>query len=110
MAKVRLNSKQIKDWKSFHLLCKSKFGFPDFYGTNMNAWIDCLSCLDNEEEDRMSRFTLEKGELLHIEISDTEDFNSRLPEIFDALVECSAFVNRRYVDDGKPPVLSLLFL
>ena len=104
MAKVRLNSKQIKDWKSFHLLCKSKFGFPDFYGTNMNAWIDCLSCLD--EEDRMSHFTLEKGELLHIEISDTEDFNSRLPEIFDALVECSAFVNRRC----ESPVLSLVFL
>ncbi len=74
----------------------------------MNAWIDCLSCLD--EQEKMSRFTLEKGELLHIEISYTEDFNSRLPEIFDALVECSAFVNRRYVDDGKPPVLSLLFL
>jgi len=108
MAKVRLNSKQIKDWKSFHLLCKSKFGFPDFYGTNMNAWIDCLGYLD--EEDGMTRFTLGKGELLHIEISDTEDFNSRLPEIFDALVECSAFVNRRYIDNGEPPVLSLLFL
>jgi hypothetical protein len=75
---------------------------------NMNAWIDCLSYLD--QEDRMSRFTLGKGEVLHIEISDTEDFNSRLPEIFDALVECSAFVNRRYIDDGKSPVLSLLFL
>lgn len=108
MAKARLDTKQFKDWKSFHLFCKSEFGFPDFYGMNMDAWIDCLSYLD--EEDRMSRFTLEKGELLHIEIFDTEDFNSRLPEIFDALVECSAFVNRRYVSDGKPPVLSLLFL
>ena len=74
----------------------------------MDAWIDCLSCLD--EPDGMTRFTLEREELLHIEISDTEGFNSRLPEIFDALVECSAFVNRRYVCDGKPPVLSLLFL
>jgi hypothetical protein len=74
----------------------------------MNAWIDCLSYLD--EDDRMSRFTLGKGELLHVGISDTEDFNFRLPETFDALVECSAFVNRRYVDDGKSPVLSLLFL
>jgi len=71
----------------------------------MDAWIDCLTYLD--EEDEMSRFHLAKGEMLHIEISDTEDFNSRLPELFDALVECSAFVNRRYVEVGKSPVLSL---
>lgn len=108
MARVKLNTKQIEDWESFHLVCKSEFGFPDFYGTNMDAWIDCLSYLD--EPDGMTRFTLGREELLHIEISDTEDFNYRLPEIFDALVECSAFVNRRYVSDGKPPVLSLLFL
>jgi len=74
----------------------------------MDAWIDCLTYLD--EKDGMSRFSLAKEEMLHIEISDTEDFNSRLPEIFDALVECSAFVNRRYVDAGKSPALSLLFL
>ena len=108
MAEVRLNTKQIKDWKSFHLLCKSEFGFPDFYGTNMNAWIDCLTSID--EGDGMTYFHLAKGETLNIEVSDTEDFNSRLPEIFDALVECSAFVNRRYIDDRKSPVLSLRFL
>jgi len=108
MAKVRLNTKQIEDWKSFHQLCKCEFGFPDFYGANMDAWIDCLSYFTEPEE--MSRFILKKGELLHIEISDTEDFNTRLPEIFDALVECSAFVNRRFVENGEPPVLSLVFL
>ena len=91
--KVSLDTKQISDWNSFHLLCKEAFGFPDFYGMNMDAWIDCLTYLDEEEE--MSRFHLAKGEMLHIEISDTEDFNSRLPELFNALVECSAFVNRR---------------
>ncbi len=108
MANVRLDTKQINDWKSFHQLCKEEFGFPDFYGMNMNAWIDCLTSLD--ENDGMSHFHLARGEMLHIEVSNTEDFNSRLPEIFDALVECSAFVNRRYVDDGNSPVLSLLFL
>ncbi len=45
----------------------------------MDAWIDCLTYLD--EDDGMSRFHLAKGEMLHIEISDTEDFNSRLPEL-----------------------------
>lgn len=105
MAIVRLNTDRINDWQSFHQLCKEEFGFPDFYGMNMDAWIDCLSYLD-EEGDAMSRFNLKKDEMLHIEVSDTEDFNSRLPEIFDALVECSAFVNKRY----ESPVLSLIFL
>lgn len=104
MAKAKLNTNQISDWESFHHLCKKEFGFPDFYGMNMNAWIDCLSYLD--ENDGMSRFSLAKEEMLHIEVFDTEDFNFRLPEIFDALVECSAFVNRRY----ESPVLSLVFL
>jgi len=108
MVKVSLDTKLIKDWASFHFLCKEKFGFPDFYGMNIDAWIDCLTYLD--EGDGMSRFSLAKGEMLHIEVFDTKDFNFRLPEIFDAFVECGAFVNRHYIDDGKSPVLSLLFL
>ena len=105
MAKVRLNTKQIIDWQSFHTLSKKEFRFPDFYGMNMNAWIDCLSYI-NDEGDAMSRFNLINGEILEIEISDTKDFNSRLPEIFDALVECTANVNGRY----ESPVLTLVFL
>ncbi len=108
MATARLNTKSISDWQSFHEACREAFGFPDFYGMNMNAWIDCLTYLD--EGDGMSRFHLAEGETLHIEVTDTKSFNSRLPEIFDALVECSAFVNHRYIEAGKSPVLSLIFL
>lgn len=104
MAHVKLDTKRISDWDSFHLVSKDAFGFPDFYGMNMNAWIDCLTYL--REDDGMSRFQLAKDEMLHIEVSDTENFNSRLPEIFDAFVECSAFVNI----GCKTPVLSLIFL
>jgi len=108
MATVRINTEPITDWQSFHENCRETFGFPDFYGMNMDAWIECLSYLD--EDAAMTHFNLALGEKLHIEVSDTESFNKRLPEIFDALVECSAFVNRRYVEDGKPPILSLVFL
>lgn len=108
MATVRLETESISDWQSFHETCREVFGFPDFYGMNMDAWIDCMSYLD--EDAGMTRFNLSEGEKLHIEVSATESFNRRLPEIFDALVECSAFVNQHYVEDGKAPVLSLLFL
>lgn len=108
MAFVRLNSEQISDWASFHLVCKEAFGFPDFYGKNMNAWIDCMSYLS--EDDGMTKFTLTKDEMLHIEITDTKNFSSRLPEIFDAIVECSAFVNNRYIEAGEIPRISLICL
>jgi hypothetical protein len=108
MANIRLNTKSITDWASFHQVCKEAFGFPAFYGMNMDAWIDCLSYL--AEDDGMTGFILSKDERLHIEITNTEDFNSRLPEIFDALVECSAFVNNRYVEAKEAPRISLVFL
>ena len=108
MARARLETESITDWQSFHEACREAFGFPDLYGMNMDAWIDCMSYLD--EDAGLTRFNLAEGEMLHIEVSATESFNRRLPEIFDALVECGAFVNQRYLEDGKAPVLSLVFL
>ncbi len=108
MATARLATESITDWQSFHQACREVFGFPDFYDMNMDAWIDCMSYLD--EDAGMTRFNLAEGEMLHIEVSATEAFNRRLPDILDALVECSAFVNQRYVEGGKAPVLSLVFL
>lgn len=106
MTSCRIKTKLINDWETYHEVSKDVFGFPDFYGMNMNAWIDCLSYLD--EDTRMTRFCLAAGEILNIEIEDTVDFKARMPEIFDALVECTAFVNQLYVDDGKEPMVSLL--
>ena len=63
MAIVRLNTEQITDWASFHQVCKEAFGFPDFYGANMNAWIDCLTYLT--EGDGMTRFVLSEDEMLY---------------------------------------------
>ncbi len=108
MAFVQLDTKLITDWASFHSVCKEAFGFPNFYGSNMDAWIDCLSYLS--ENDEMTKFTLTNDEMLHIKVTDTEDFNSRLPEIFDAVVECSAFVNNRYIQAGEIPRISLICL
>jgi hypothetical protein len=107
MATVCLRTESISDWQSFHTTCREVFGFPEFYGMNMNAWIDCMSYLD--EDVRMTRFLLAAGERLHIEVTEAESFSKRLPEIFHALIESAAFVNRRYVEDGKLPVLSLVF-
>ncbi len=109
MAIVQLNTSLISDWASFHLVCKEAFGFPEFYGKNMNAWIDCMSYL-HDEDAGMTRFNLDVTETLNIEIAAIESLNVRCPEIVDALIECSAFVNKRYLEAGKRPVLALVFL
>ncbi len=38
---------EIKDWDTFHTVFAHVFGFPDYYGRNMNAWIDCMTYLDD---------------------------------------------------------------
>ena len=106
MATVQLDAGAITDWDTFHSVCAAAFGFPDFYGRNMDAFIDCLNYLD--EGDGMSRFHLKSGETLAIEITGWTDFNERLPEIAQALIECVAFVNEGYAEDGKPPMLVLV--
>lgn len=107
MAFVQVNTAKITDWASFHQVCQEAFGFPDFYGNNMNAWIDCMSAL---EDIGMTKFSLEKDEILSVEITETEQFKSRLPEIFDSLVDCTAFVNQRYVEADGNPKIAVLFV
>lgn len=106
---ARLQTKGITDWASFHTVCADTMGFPAFYGRNQNAWIDCMSYLDDPEAG-MTRQTVAPGELFHLEIADAEDFQNRAPEIFKALIECTAFVNRRRTDRGQPPILSLIVM
>ncbi len=106
--RIRLDTKQISDWDSFHEQFRERLGFPEFYGKNMDAWIDCMSCLDDADAG-MSSVTLESGEQLVIELPDVEDFRSRCPEQLEALVDCTAAVNRRFLEGGDRPVLLLAF-
>jgi RNAse (barnase) inhibitor barstar len=103
---ARVQSKNITDWDSFHLVFAETMGFPEFYGRNMNAWIECMTGFD----DAMTRFTVARGELFHLEVADTKNFVQRLPEIFQAFIEGAAFVNSRRVEQGEPPVLALVLL
>ena len=74
------------------------FGFPDFYGQNTNAWIDCLTYV--REGDGMSRLVLGEGEHLFVTLPDDEVFAGRVPEIAEVLLSCTAFVNQRSMASG----------
>jgi len=98
---------RIVDWESFHDVFAESLGFPEYYGRNMNAWIDCLIYADDPKSGMLAN-PIASGDLLTLSIRNAADFKKRCPEQFDALIDCTAFVNysRREVGDG--PVLALL--
>ncbi|MES2740745.1 MAG: barstar family protein [Pseudomonadota bacterium] len=106
MAKVILNGAEIVDWHSFHAHCQAAFGFPAFYGATMDAWVDCLSYL--RDEDNMTRFRLKPNEVLDIVLQDAAAMRAAVPDIVDEITFCIAGINERYADYGEQPALALV--
>jgi hypothetical protein len=100
---VKLDTSKITDWDSFHTVFASIFGFPDFYGRNMDAWIDCMSYLD-EPEAGMSTIHAPNNGVVVLELSNMREFRKRCPDLALAIEECSAFVNWR-----RSPILVLSY-
>jgi hypothetical protein len=105
---VKIDTRRIKDWPTFHEVFAEIFGFPDFYGRNMNAWIDCLTSL-YEPEDGMTSIHAPPGGVLVLQLDYVDDFCARCPEMFAAIVEDAAFVNWRRTEIGQEPVLAISF-
>ena len=105
---VKIDGNKIKDWDSFHDLFSQTLGFSSSYGRNMNAWNDCMTCLDDPEAG-MTSVHVAPGDVMVLRVSVVVDFKKRCPEIYEALVECSAFVNYRRIEKGDSAVLALSF-
>ena len=93
MIRVPIDTAQITDWPSFHAVFAEAMGFPDFYGQNLNAWIDCMSDLTTETDVGMTRVVVPFGTPLALELVDAQDFRARAPEQFAGLLESVAFLN-----------------
>lgn len=105
---IQIDGSKITDWVSFHDSFSKALGFPAFYGRNMNAWIDCMTSLD-VPEDGLSSVHVATGDVLVLCISGATDLKKRCPEIYDALAECTAFVNDRRIEMGEQAVLANSF-
>jgi hypothetical protein len=106
MASVELNGASILGWDTFHGECQQAFGFPAFYGHTMDAWVDCLSYL--RDEDGMTRFMLKPNEVLEIVIRDAAAMRERVPDLLEEMTFCIAGINERYEDYGEKPALVLV--
>lgn len=103
-----IDAAAIHDWDTFHAASKAAFGFPDFYGRNMDACIACLTYI--ADGDGMSRFHLAEGETLTIEVSGADNLAARCPDQALALMSAVAAVDQRQREMSRPPTLALLLV
>jgi hypothetical protein len=108
MTVVRLDCNRILDWDSFHSVFAEVFGFPDSYGRNMNAWIDCMSYLD-EPDAGMSSVSVPTGGVLRLQLDGVREFTARCPDQYADLIESACFVNWRRSSEGNGAVLAIAF-
>jgi hypothetical protein len=105
MASVLLNGAAIAGWDDFHAQCRAAFGFPDTYGNSMDAWVDCLSYL--RDDDNMTQFQLKPDEVLEIVVKDSAALKEKAPELLEEVSFCVGGINERYDDYGEKPALKL---
>jgi hypothetical protein len=108
VAKVSVDCANIRSWESFHDQFAAAFGFPDFYGRNMDAWIDCMTSLD-EPDHGMTRIHATKGNVITMELENVAPFREQHPDLYAAIIECAALVNSRRVKAREPAVLAISF-
>jgi len=94
MKTVTINADEIADWDAFHETFRHKLSFPSYYGKNMDAWIDCMGDL---------------SEMVILNIHDISKLKTANTEVYEAINECSAFVNWRQVSEGKDALIALSY-
>ena len=97
MLVLKFDAEKIVDWGTFHDLFSSVCGFPDYYGRNMNAWIDCVSDLGEQNSEVLFEF------------ENMAKLKDRCLEQYNAILDCSAFVNYRFIEAGGKPFLFVSF-
>ena len=101
MKTINLPFDIFKNEITFHEAFVKIMGFPDFYGMNWNAWIDCMSYIDDSEAN-MSQVQVAPGEQIEFVVSGyiySNELDESIP--FRNFCICTGFVNRRFKDSGS---------
>ena len=98
---VKVDCATITDWTTFHDVFARAFGFPAYYGGNLDAWVDCMSNLDEE----VSGLELRPGDCVLLQLEHADVLKRAAPEILAAILELAAFVNFRRIEIGQSPIL-----
>ena len=101
---VELDFSQITSALDFHEAASRVFGFPEFYGNNFHAFVDCLSSL-HIPEDELTCQHLGKAKHLELRLINFNHDNEKLRHDF---LEAIGNVNRRYIKLDEAPALHLV--
>lgn len=99
--KVVIDCSLISDWESLHDVFADALGFPEYYGRNSSAWIDCMTYPNDE----CARVSLAEDEVLTVHLKSAQVLKERAPQLLIDILEMSAFVNFRRIEIGEQPVL-----
>lgn len=108
MAKIILNANEFSSWDYFHDYFSKSFGFPDWYGRNMNAWIDLMTYLD-DPDDSTTTFKIDPSDVLIIEINNCSNLTGIQDEVLQTIIDCCSFVNYRRMDLSERPFILLAY-
>ncbi|MFZ4545641.1 MAG: barstar family protein [Saprospiraceae bacterium] len=103
---LEIDFSNVKDLGSMHQLLKEKFGFPDFYGQNVNALIDCWTSLKNPAGG-MTKINIGLDEVLNLRVRALPFENLLVLNNFLIAVQS---VNERYEELGFPPAITLTLI
>ncbi len=94
---IYIDFKEITELSDLHEKLKVELGFPDFYGMNVNALIDCLQSMRFPEEG-MSNVVLGEEEVLTLEL---KNFSNAKMLLLNSLLVAVEAVNQREMDRNR---------
>ena len=90
--RVKFDSSQLTSEEDIMDAFNKAFDFPDYFGRNWDAWIDCMS-------DELT------GDAIEIMVTGTDKLIENHREVFLNLIGCVGATNRYYQENGKQIVL-----
>src|SRR4051794_3211214 len=103
---VRVPTSTIADWDSFHDVFAAALNFPDYYGRNLNAFIDLLRYPDAADVG----VDVEDGDVLMLYLDEPhKSFANRCPDQCSFLVKALGQRNAEGVERGQWVTLALAF-
>ena len=105
---IRVDARRLTDSAGLHAALSEAFGFPDSYGKNLDALVDCLTHLDNPKT-AMSRVQLFPGQVALLVLEHADGKGKQQTAQVKALLDAIAFVNWRRLEAGQPPVLAVAY-
>lgn len=103
---IRIDARRFTSEEATHQALDEAFGFPEFYGRNWDALVDCLTDLDQPSAG-MTRVNVFPGQCVLLVLDHVRELTEEQDRLRRKLEDVLAFVNGRRLERNQPPVLAL---